>query len=80
MAAKYNFSRQIGNETFQVVNCDSFDEAIKIVDKATNHPKHNHDVDLNYKVEINPPKTNYRTSDSVSGRITHVAGHPTMEI
>lgn len=34
MAAKYNYSRKLGNETFQVVNCDSFDEAIKIVEKG----------------------------------------------
>ena len=34
MAAKYNYSRKLGNETFQIINCDSFDEAIKIVEKG----------------------------------------------
>lgn len=38
MTKKYNFSIEIptpeGNETFQTVNCDSFDEAIKVVKKG----------------------------------------------
>jgi len=38
MTKKYNFSIEIptpeGNETFQVVGCDSFDEAIKVVKKG----------------------------------------------
>ena len=38
MTAKYNFSikrqGEKGEETFQVINCDSFDEAIKIVEKG----------------------------------------------
>lgn len=40
MAKKYNFSIQISNpltaraEIFQVEGCDSFDEAIKIVEKG----------------------------------------------
>lgn len=38
MSAKYNFSIErvgkSGLETLQVVNCDSFDEARKIVEKA----------------------------------------------
>lgn len=34
MAKKYNFSRTLGDETFTVEGCDSFDEARKVVDKA----------------------------------------------
>lgn len=40
MTTKYNFSKTIGDETFQVVNCDSFDEAIKIVERAVKDRLH----------------------------------------
>ena len=33
-AMKYNFSKQIDNETYQVTGADSFDEARKAVEKA----------------------------------------------
>lgn len=34
---KYTYSRQIGNETFTAVEFDSFEEAIKAVDKGVYH-------------------------------------------
>lgn len=36
MAKKYSFSIHFGNETFKLDGADSFDEAIKIVEKAVN--------------------------------------------
>lgn len=56
MAAKYNFgiTRKNTNqqiEEFQVVNCDSFDEAIKIVEKGV------YDRELKEQQEQNKPST-----------------------
>ncbi len=31
---KYNFSRKVGNDTFIVEGCDSFDEAVKSVEQG----------------------------------------------
>ena len=80
---KYNFSisrRAWGNkgEVFQVVNCDSFDEAIKAVEKGI------YERELKEKEE-NTPKNSFSapsqsTVDNSQPPISDVVGPPTISL
>lgn len=69
MAAKYNFSIERkgikGRETFQVIGCDSFDEAIRIVEKGV------HDREI-FEATLIPTVVNKPFADDSSLKISDV--------
>jgi len=73
MTKKYNFSIEIptpeGNETFQVVNCDSFDEAIKIVKRGIYDRK----LELERETEKELKSVELNKTDLNSGTVNNEA-------
>ena len=70
MSAKYNFSIQLGFETFQVTGCDSFDEAIKIVEKGVYDRKLKIENETKNEIKIEKePEIKYNDSNEGSKTI-----------